>query len=78
MQNHPCHNEFHLNWPFAAGKSRGIKMQETHRCEITKCLSFSPLGPKSDQYQYIIKGKVRRICENQYNDHQRENALIQY
>ena len=51
MQNHPCHNGFHLNWPFAAGKSRGIKTQETHRCEITKCLSFSPLGPKSDQYQ---------------------------
>ena len=50
MQNHPCDNEFHLNWPFAAG-SHGIKTQETYRGEITKCLSFSHLGPKSDQYR---------------------------
>ena len=51
MQNHSCDNEFHLNWPFAAVQSRRTKTEETHRGEITKCLSFSPLGPKSDQYK---------------------------
>ena len=68
MQNHSCDSEFHLNWPFAAVQSRGIITQETHRGEITNCVSLSPLGPKSDHYQlspdYINTSSRERLGES--------------